>query len=165
MTASFSERLRYAAYGIAAILALIAYYLLDAETDSPVPDAAPKHSQSEGLPTLRLIDNEAGREAGRDLFSFVKASQIEVQAPAFVPALRPVSRSPDLLADLQVMGLVRRAGSVTILLRDGPDLVTVELGQRFGAGDALSVQSIEGRQVLIVDNTSRTSRTFTLTEE
>ena len=44
-------------------------------------------------------------------------------------------------------------------------LVTVGLGEGFGAGKALRVQSTEGRQVLVVDNASNTSRTFMLSEE
>ena len=43
--------------------------------------------------------------------------------------------------------------------------MTVGLGEPFGEGDALRVDSIEGRNVLIVDRTSGNSRNFHLSEE
>ena len=72
---------------------------------------------------------------------------------------------PDLLANVQAMGVVRRNDAVTILVRVGTRLLTVGLGEPFGEGDALRVDSIEGRNVLIVDRTSGSSRNFRLSEE
>ena len=77
----------------------------------------------------------------------------------------PAPDKPDLLANVQAIGLVRRNDSVTILIRVGARLLTVGLGEPFGEGDALRVDAIEGRSVLIVDRTSGTSRNFHLSEE
>ena len=88
--------------------------------------------------------------------------------PAPEPELSPAAPSaPDLLSDIQVDGVVRRGNSVTVLVRLGsaPMPLTVGLGERFGTGDALVVQSVEGRRVIVFDNGSQTSRTFTLSEE
>ena len=170
MTASFDERLRYGSYAIAAVLALIAYFWLDAEPDRPTQAVARNFLENEGLPQLRLLENGTRREARRDLFAFVNHAQTELQATPIFPAPEAVTseaspRTPDLLSNLQVMGLVRQTDSVTILVRVGTALITVGLGEQFGAGDALSVQSVEGRRVIIFDNASRTSRTFVLSEE
>jgi hypothetical protein len=165
MIAGFGERLRYGAYGITAVFAVLAYFWADAESDGTAPSAARRPISGESLPVLRLVDTETRPKAGRDLFAFVRTGPADVETPPVLAAAETASGRPDLLTNLDVIGLVRRAGSVTILLHEGASLITVELGQRFGADDALSVQSIDGRQVLIVDNVSHTSRTFTLTEE
>ena len=54
---------------------------------------------------------------------------------------------------------------MTILVRVGDRLVTVGLHEPFGEGDALRVDSVEGRNVLIHDRTSGASRNFRLSEE
>lgn len=173
MTASFSERLRYAAYAILAVLAAAAYLLLDTGADQPAADAARKVLHAEGLPQLRQLESAALREPRRDLFAFFKPAEPEIQVAPPPPAAEPepaattAPSAPDLLSDVQVDGVVRRGNSVTVLVRLGsaPMALTVGLGERFGAGDALNVQSVDGRRVIVFDNSSQTSRTFTLSEE
>ncbi len=172
MSASFSERTRYAAYAAVAIVAFIGYFSLDAQTDRPAREAARIFPQSGGLPALSLAGSDGPRGAGRDVFAFAAPAQPEVQAAPIVSAPEPASAAaetvqarPSLLAGIEVVGFVRRSDSVTVLLRMETALVTVGLGEGFGAGKTLRVQSTEGRQVLVVDNASNTSRTFTLSEE
>lgn len=126
--------------------------------------------QNEALPQLHLVETDVRREPGRDLFAFFKASPVEEQVPAgaprdTIPAPAVQTEAPNALAGIQVLGLVRSTGSVTILLRDNNTLMTVALGEHFGAGDALYVQSIEDRNVIVIDSASRASRSFALSEE
>ena len=172
MSASFSERTRYAAYAAVAIVAFIGYFSLDAQTDRPAQEAARIFPQSSGLPALSLTGNDGPRGAGRDVFAFAAAAQPDAEATPILSAPEPASAAaetvqarPSPLAGIEVVGFVRRSDSVTVLLRMEMALVTVGLGEGFGAGKALRVQSTEGRQVLVVDNASNTSRTFTLSEE
>ncbi len=167
---SSSERLRYAAYAILAILAAAAYLLMDMGQDQPAPEAARKFIQGEGLPQLRPLENATRREPRRDLFAFGRPIEAEEQVAAPLPP-EPVAAAPaepgapDLLSDLQVDGVVRRGDTVEVLVHLGAAPITVRLGEPFGTGDALRVQSVEGRRVIVFNNSSRTSRTFTLSEE
>lgn len=169
MTVFLGERLRYAAYALMAAAAAIAYFLLGSGPDQLPGDAGRKSIQSEDLPILQPLDTEVDQEARRDLFAFGRGEgAAETMTPAvnLAPVQRePASDKPDLLANVQAIGLVRRNDSVTILIRVGAGLLTVGLGEPFGEGHALRVDSIEGRNVLIVDRTSGASRNFHLSEE
>ena len=164
-----SERLRYAAYALLVAAAVVAYFWLDSDPDQMPVEAARKAVSSEDLPILQPLDTEVEQEARRDLFAFGSGDTAAEMAP-LAASLTPaepesVPEKPDLLANVQAMGLVRRDDSVTVLVRVGTRLLTVGLGEPFGEGDALRVDSIEGRNVLIVDKTSGSSRNFRLSEE
>ena len=170
MTVSINERLRYAVYATFAILTVAAYFWLDAGQDQPV-EAARKLLQTEGLPRLRPLESAAHSEPRRDLFAYFKPAETVIQ-PAAPPA--PSEPEPaatptvaDLLSDLQVDGVVRQGNSVSVLVRLGnaPMPITVAPGERFGTGEALDVQSVEGRTVIVFDNNAHISRTFVLSEE
>ena len=169
MTVFLGERLRYGAYALMAAAASIAYFLLGSNPDQLPIEAGRKAILSEELPILQPLDTEVDQEAHRDLFAFGRGeSDAETMTPAVnvtPDQAEPVSEKPDLLANVQAVGVVRRSDSVTILIRVGARLVTVGLGEPFGEGDALRVAAIEGRNVLIVDRTSGSSRNFHLSEE
>ncbi len=174
MTIDFNTSWRYAAYAITAALGLAAYVWLGTAASNVPPLGGRSLPHIDKLPVLTLLDAGSGREARRDLFVYVKAVQNVDQASALrslpdaAPAPVPVELAApkiDLLADLKVMGIVHQPEAITVLLRIGTTIRTVAVGERFGAGAALSVQSVEGRHVKIVDNTSLASRTFTLSEE
>ena len=165
MTVFLGERLRYGAYALMAAAAFIAYFLLGSGPDQLPIEAGRRAVQSEELPILLPLDTEVEQEARRDLFAFGRGEPVgETPAVSLAPD-QPVPDKPDLLASVQAIGVVRRNDSVTVLVRVGPRLLTVGLGESFGEGDALRVDSIEGRNVLIVDRTSGTSRNFHLSEE
>jgi hypothetical protein len=105
------------------------------------------------------------QEARRDLFAFGRGEPAAETPVVSLAPSQPEADKPDLLANVQALGLVRRNESVTILIRVGTRLVTVGLGESFGEGDALRVGSIEGRNVLFVDRASGNSRNFHLSEE
>jgi hypothetical protein len=164
-----SERLRYAAYALLGAAAVVAYFWLDSDPDQIPIGAARKAVSSEDLPILQPLDTEVEQEARRDLFAFGRGDAA-VETPPLPASLasdqpEPSPEKPDLLANVQAMGVVRRSDSVTVLVRVGTRLLTVGLGEPFGEGDALRVDSIEGRHVLIVDKTSGSSRNFFLSEE
>ena len=94
MSASFSERARYAAYAAVAIAAFIGYFSLDAQTDRPAREAARIFPQSGGLPALSLAGSDGTRGPGRDVFAFGVAAQPEAQAaPVFsAPGARECCR-------------------------------------------------------------------------
>ena len=169
MTVVLGERLRYGAYGLMAAAAALAYFLLGSDPDQLPIEAGRRAVQSEELPILQPLDTEVDQEARRDLFAFGRGEPVsETMTPAvsLAPDLpEPVPDKPDLLANVQAIGVVRRNDSVTVLIRVGARLLTVGLGEPFGEGDALRVDSIEGRSVLIVDRTSGNSRNFHLSEE
>lgn len=169
MTVSFSERLRYGAYAILAILAAGAYLLLGAEQRQSAPDSKRSFFQGEYLPQLRAFENAAQRDPQRDLFANSRpieaGSQVISPPPAVEPG-RTLTSAPHLLSDVKVDGVVK-GDSVKVLVRLGPAPlpITVGLGEPFGQDKALSVQSVEGRRVTLLDKTSHTSRVFTLSEE
>ncbi len=165
MTVFLGERLRYGAYGLMAAAASIAYLLLGSDPDQLSTEAGRRAVQSEELPILLPLDTEVEQEARRNLFAFGRGEpETTMPAVSLAPDLL-VPDKPDLLASVQAVGVVRRNDSVTVLVRVGPRLLTVGLGEPFGEGDALRVDSIEGRNVLIVDRSSGTSRNFHLSEE
>ncbi len=140
-----------------------------AEIDPAIP-TRPLHLRDEELPELRLLDYGVQAEGHRDLFAFVKPDRTpETALPASVIASMPPPRietqDSDLLPNLKVIGLVSRSGEVTVLLQVGTTLKTVGLGEPFGAGDTLRVTAIEGRNVAIMDNIAKTSKTYLLSEE
>ncbi len=131
-------------------------------------EAARKAIPGEDLPILQPLDTEVEQEARRDLFAFGRGEAAETtlsQASLTPDQPETALEKPDLLANVQAMGVVRRNDAVTILVRVGTRLLTVGLGEPFGEGDALRVNSIEGRNVLIVERTSGSSRNFRLSEE
>ncbi|MGO9171663.1 MAG: hypothetical protein ACLP7P_06825 [Rhodomicrobium sp.] len=171
MTSNFSINWRYAAYGTVTVLAAAAYLWLGEASYSP-PESAGRPLAADELPSLRLLDDHVQAEGHRDLFAFVKPDHTpEPAQPASLIASMPPPRigiaaqEPDLLSNLKVIGLVRRPGEVTVLLQIGTTLSTVGLGERFGAGDALSVTAIQGRNVVVVDNNAKTSKIYALSEE
>ncbi len=169
MAGFLSERMRYAAYALLAAVALIGYFWLDFDQDQSPAETARRAASTEELPILQPLDTEVEQEARRDLFAFGGGEAAMAAAPP--PAnLTPepanlAPERPDLLANVQAMGVVRRQDSVTVLVRVGAQLLTVALGEPFGEGAALRVASIEGRNVQIVDKTSGASRSFRLSEE
>lgn len=163
------ERLRYAAYAVLGTAAIIAYFWLGSDPDQMPIVAARKAVSGDDLPILQPLDTEVEQEARRDLFAFGRGDAA-VETPSLPASLtpdqpEPAPEKPDLLANVQAMGVVRRSDSVTVLVRVGARLLTVGLGESFGEGDALRVDSIEGRHVQIVDKTSGSSRNFLLSEE
>jgi hypothetical protein len=163
------ERLRYAAYAILGAAAVIAYFWLGSDPDQMPIGAARKAVSGDELPILQPLDTEVEQEARRDLFAFGRGDAA-VETPSLPASLTPDQPEPapeksDLLANVQAMGVVRRSDSVTVLVRVGARLLTVGLGESFGEGDALRVDSIDGRHVQIVDKTSGSSRNFLLSEE
>jgi len=166
MTVFLSERLRYGAYALMAAAAVAAYFWLSSDPDQTAIEAARKAIPSEDLPILHALDTEVEQDARRDLFAFGGgAPGVEMTPPAAIMPDQPAIERPDLLASVQPMGVVRTNESITILVRVGNRLMTVGLGEPFGDGEALRVDSIQGRNVLIVDRTSGTSRNFRLSEE
>ena len=164
-----SERFRYVAYAILAAAAALAYFLLGSGTEQLPIEVARKTMQNEELPVLQLLDSEVEREARRDLFAFGGGGTVTAVTlpPASFTPDQPDSQpeKPSLLANIQALGIVRRNDAVTILVRVGTQLLTVGLGEPFGEGDALHVESIEGRDVVIVERSSGNSRKFRLSEE
>ena len=166
MTLFHNERLRYAAYAILAALAALAYLGLGADREQLPIRTARSAIQYEELPVLQPLDTEADQEAGRDLFVFGGRAPItETILPAPLPAPSLTPEKPSLLFSVQALGIVRTKGSVTILVRVGTQLLTVGVGEPFGDGNALEVQSIQGRKVVVVERTSGNSRNFQLSEE
>jgi len=169
MAANLSIKWRYAAYGIATVFAAAAYLWLGQDPYSP-PESAGRPLAAEELPVLRFLDDSVQAEEHRDLFAFAKSGQnsepaLPLTGTASPPRIEIVPQATDLLADLKVIGLVRRAGEVLILLQVGTKLRTVAPGERFGAGDALSVTSIQGRNVVVADDMTKTSKIYALSEE
>ncbi len=163
MTVFLGERLRYGAYALMAAAAVVAYFVMGSDPGQLPVEAGRKAFQSEDLPILQPLDTEVDQEGRRDLFAFGRAEPV-VETPAVIQA--PVQPPPpDLLANVQAVGLVRRSDNVTILIRVGSRLLTVGLGESFGEGNALRVASIAGRNVLIVDRSSGNSRNYHLSEE
>jgi hypothetical protein len=167
MTVFLGERW-YGAYALLVAAAVIAYFWLDSDPGQLPVETARKAIPSEDLPILQALDTEVEQEARRDLFAFGRGEPAETtpsQASLTPDQPETALEKPDLLANVQAMGVVRRNDAVTILVRVGTRLLTVGLGEPFGEGDALRVDSIEGRNVLIVDRTSGSSRNFRLSEE
>ncbi len=164
-----SERFRYGAYAILAAVAAAAYFGLDSGPEQLPAEAGRKSIQIEELPVLQPLDSEAEQEARRDLFAFGSGGLVtEVILPPASSALdqsESPAEKPSLLTNVQALGIVRRSESVTILVRVGTQLLSVGLGEPFGEGDALHVESIEGRDVVIVERSSGNSRNFRLSEE
>ena len=163
------ERLRYAAYALLGAAAVIAYFWLGSNSGQMPIGAARKAVSADELPILQSLDTEVEQEARRDLFAFGRGDAA-VETPSLPVSLtpdqpEPALEKPDLLANVQAMGIVRRNDSVTVLVRVGARLLTVGLGEPFGEGDALRVDSIEGRHVQIVDKISGSTRSFLLSEE
>jgi hypothetical protein len=168
MTVFLGERLRYGAYALMAAAAALAYFLLGSDPGQLPIEGGRKAVQSEDLPILQPLDTEVDQEARRDLFAFGGGEPAETMTHAASLAPDQPEQGPDkpdLLANVQAIGVVRRNDTVTILIRVGARLLTVGLGEPFGEGDALRVDSLEGRNVLIVDRTSGNSRNFHLSEE
>ncbi len=169
MRAFDSEHFRYGAYAILAAVAAVAYFWLDSGPGQLPADVAQRTFQSEELPVLQPLDSEVEQEARRDLFAFGSGGPVTEAEPP------PASSTPDqpdsslekpsLLASVQALGIVRRSESVTILVRVGTQLLTVGLGEPFGEGAALHVESIAGRDVVIVERSSGNSRNFRLSAE
>jgi hypothetical protein len=159
--------LRYAAYGILVAGATMVYFALDSDNNQSRILRSPLHQ--EDLPELRLIERDVRQGGERDLFAFAKSNDA---APMPMPAISLASdpadaelRKPDLLSEVQVLGLVRRPDSANVLVKLGTSLLDIPLGKPFGEGDVLTVRSIEGINVVIEDKSSRASRTFTLSED
>jgi hypothetical protein len=167
MAGMTSERLRYAAYALLGAAAVVAYIWLGTDPDQMPRETVRQTAASEELPILQPLDTEMEQEARRDLFAFGR-QDTAVETPLLPAGLtpdQPEPEKPDLLANVQAIGVVRRDESVSVLVRVGTRLLTVGLGEPFGEGDALRVDSIEGRNVLIVDRSSGSSRNFRLSEE
>ncbi len=169
MTVSFDERLRYAAYAVLAVLAITAYFLMDTGQDRMGPDAARSPGQGERLPWLRTFEGAGQHDVRRDLFAYGSPTPAEAELPPPVieQAVAPPPAIADPLTGIRVDGLVRQRGVTMVLVRlpAAPIPITVAPGERFGAGDALSVQSVEDRKVTVFNNSMQTSRIFTLSEE
>jgi hypothetical protein len=171
MTNIFELNWRYLFYVLVAIIALAAYVALDDEP-SGAPAVARRNAMANGaLPTLGLFGDETARDARRNLFFPVKndfgaLQAFSVSAPPVEAAVESetASQKEDLFAGLRVIGFLRSARSATVLLALGPSLKTLAVGERFGARGALSVSSIEGREVRVVDNESKAVRSFVLSE-
>ena len=162
------ERLRYVAYAALAVAAVAVYIELDQDAGQTAAGTVRRSIPAEGLPILQPLDTEAGGEARRDLFAFGGSAPAVEVVPAveMAPVVsEPVQEKPDLLANVQAMGAVRQNDAVTVLVRVGSRLLTVGVGEPFGDGYALYVQSVQGRNVSINDKTSGASRTFHLSEE
>jgi len=167
---SMSERLRYASYALVALGAFAGYLWLDTEGNEVQPVGIPSAVQSDVLPEISLYASAAHRAGTRDLFAFVSFNGETEAPPQVVLPIAPDPATagadePDTFAGVQVMGLVRRSDAITILLREGPSLKTVALDEPFGAQGRLAVQSIQGRDVVIIDKASRRARAFTLSED
>ncbi len=164
-----SERARYGAYAVLTAVAMLAYFGLDSGPEQLPSEAARKTIQSEDLPVLQPLDSEVEQEARRDLFAFGSGGPVtEVMLPLSGPTDQPESppaEAPSLLANVQALGIVRRSESVTILVRVGNQLLTVGLGEPFGEGNGLHVESIEGRNIVIAERSSGNTRNFRLSEE
>ncbi len=161
-----SERSRYGAYAVLAAVAVLAYFWLASGPEQSPMEAARKSTQTEELPVLQTLDSEVEQEAHRDLFVFGSGAPL-AQAPPPPASVTPdpETAKPSLLTSVQALGIVRRSESVTILVRVGAQLLTVGLGKSFGEGNALQVKSIRGRDVVIVEKSSGSSRNFRLSEE
>ncbi len=171
MTPGSTPKWRYALYGAVTVLAIGVYLWMGVDS-TPVPVSTGKPHSEEELPALNSLGNETEAQERRDLFSFVKFAGQQAAAVAPPQAVsapeahaEEAAPPPDLLANLKVIGIVRRTDEVSVLLQIDTKLRTVALGEHFGAGDALSVAAIEGRNVQIVDRVAKTSRTFVLSEE
>jgi hypothetical protein len=170
MTLSMSERLRFAVYALIALGAIAGYVWLDTAEMEIRAAGKPNLVQSDAFPEIKLYTSTAQRTGTRDLFSFVSFNG-ETEAPPQIdlpiapdPAMATADE-PDSFVGVQVMGLVRRSDTITILLREGPSLKTVALDEPFGAQGRLAVHSIQGRDVVVIDKASRKARTFTLSED
>ena len=166
-----NSKRRYVLYAAVSVLAAGAYLWMGAAPAPPPVSNGRDHSEVE-LPALNSFDYGFEAQERRDLFSFVKYVEqkpVSVAPPPVVtkpvPRANEVPSHPDLLANLKVIGLVRHPDEVSVLLQIGTQLRTVALGERFGEGDSLEVAAIEGRNVHIVDQVAKTSRTFVLSEE
>ncbi len=115
------------------------------------------------------MERDVQQGSRRDLFAFAKSGEGAAEAaPVIAPAPESAEvalQKPDPLSAIQVLGLVRRPNSATVLVKLGTSLLEVPLGKPFAEGDLLIVRSIEGPNVVIEDRTSKNSRTFTLSEE
>jgi hypothetical protein len=170
MTMNFGERLRYAAYAAAAVLAIVAYLLLDTGQDPAGPGSARNLAEGEGLPGLHTFGSGSQRDGRRDLFAFGRTEaepDIPPPPPEVEQASAPAPTVADPLSDIRVDGLVRQRGITMVLVRvpAAPVPISVALGERFGTDNALSVQSVEDRKVTVLNNSTQTTRIFTLSEE
>ncbi|ADP71061.1 hypothetical protein Rvan_1819 [Rhodomicrobium vannielii ATCC 17100] len=170
MALSMGERLRYAAYGLVALGAFAGYLWLETEENEVQRAGIAEAVPSDTLPEIGLYASAAHRAGIRDLFAFVSFNGETEAPPQVVLPIAPdpvMARAdePDSFSGVQVMGLVRRSDTITILLREGPSLKTVALDEPFGAQGRLAVQSVQGRDVVIIDKASRRARAFTLSED
>jgi hypothetical protein len=165
---NLNAKSRYITYAAIMAAAAAAYVWLGQAAYPPATSAGTPIAGEE-LPAVRFLDNGIQAKASRDLFSFVKFEQPEAAQPvSVIEAPHPVTDvapNPGLLADLKVIGLVRRPNEVTILLQMGTTISAVGLGERFGPSDALSVEAVQGANVMIADKVQNASRLYVLSEE
>jgi hypothetical protein len=166
MIAISSTRLRYTAYVLLAFFAAAAYLLPEAMQEQADTGTIRKLNQDEGLPQLRQLENAVHADVRRDLFAFTSAARTETLNRA-EPAAAPAASASNPLSGVLVAGVVRRGASTLVLVRiaSAPEPITVELGERFGGGNALSIRSVEGRKVTVLDNDTGITRTFMLSED
>jgi hypothetical protein len=160
--------LRYFLYALAALSALAAYIVLD-EKPLGAPVVAKRHSvEAVSLAPLDVFDEGTARAARRDLFFPVRTEFEAAIAPTGAAQAAPAELAPektDPYVGVRVIGFLESGRSPRVLIAIGSALKTISVGERFGARGALSVSSIEGRSVGVVDCETNAIRTFALSDE
>ena len=96
MSASFSERARYAAYAAVAIVAFIGYFSLDAQTERPAREAARIFPQSGGLPALSLAGSDGPRGPAATCSPLPRPLNLKLKPPLSSPLRSPQAPPPKL---------------------------------------------------------------------
>ena len=159
---------RYAGYAALLVAGGIAYWWLGSQQSASTGSHMSARSDFDSLPPLGTLDSEGDSSSRRDLFGYGEPERPAVeQAPPPPPPqiVESAPAQPDLLADVKVIGLVRRGTATSVFIQSGAAIRSVRVGDHFGEGNALAVKSVQGRDVTVVDTQSNVTKIYTLSEE
>jgi hypothetical protein len=160
---------RYAGYAALFLVCGIAYWWLGSQQSASPNSHAGARSDFDSLPPLGTLDSQGDSSSRRDLFTYAEPERPAVEeAPPPPPPVVAVEAPPpqiDGLADVKVIGLVRRGDTTSVFVQAGSAIRSVRVGDHFGEQNTLAVKSVQGRDVTIVDSQSNASKIYTLSEE
>jgi hypothetical protein len=156
---------RYIGYAALLVIGGMAYWQLESQQSaSPGPHAGAR-ADFDSLPPLGTLDSEGDSSSRRDLFAYAEPERPVVEEAPPPPPVVEAAPAPDPLADVKVIGLVRRGDGTSVFIQAGSAIRSVKVGDHFGDQNALAIKSVQGRDVTIVDTQSNASKVYTLSEE
>jgi hypothetical protein len=168
MLKNIGDYWRYILYAVALIGGVGGYLWLGAQDASGPASHASARTDMDMLPALRSLDGAGETATHRDLFAYVEPEKppvVEAPPPPPAPVEAPPPPQSSQLDSLSVVGLVRRSNSLFVFVQAGGSIKSVALGGKFGENNSLTVSSVQGRDVTIVDTKVDVSKVFTLSEE